>query len=168
MQDSQNSHEKVPNTSRSEMDEESPISRKQEGNYFNKICRNMSVGLILLLLLIMSVGYWNQNPLETTEWVKLVTPIKFDKVDFDFHVYCPISYTPNLPDGLKKAMPFLNQSYVVSAQMHEDENGNQSYYYCGLTRTWEGSCEEATFVCTKPGPAFDFHAEEEVFVTWIN
>ena len=80
-----------------------------------------------------------------------------------------MSYEPGIPQVMKDAFPFLSKTYLVSIQEHYHNNGsNQSYFYCGFARTWDGSCDNGQYICSKPGPAFDVKAFEEAIVIWRN
>ena len=46
---------------------------------------------------------------------------------------------------------------------------DQQFQYCSLARPWDGTCEnDADYVCSNPGPAFDLKTNEEVYVFWVN
>jgi hypothetical protein len=40
--------------------------------------------------------------------------------------------------------------------------------YCGVARRFNETCEQARFICSNPGPAFDVQSWEEITVLWIN
>ena len=124
--------------------------------------KNSTLYSIVIVIVLIAMGY-------VVYWRSQHSPIKYTQVEFDFHVYCPMSYEPGIPDSFKGKFPFLNQTYVVSIQEHyHDNNKDQSYYFCGLARTWDGSCKDAKYICSQPGPVFDVKAFEEVVVVWRN
>ena len=69
----------------------------------------------------------------------------------------------------------FERTYVINVRSVETTNPNnnqtvdQQFQYCGLARPWDGTCEEdAEYVCSNPGPAFDMKTDEEVYVFWAN
>lgn len=40
--------------------------------------------------------------------------------------------------------------------------------YCGLARLFNETCDQARFVCSNPGPAFDVPSYQDITVFWIN
>lgn len=52
-----------------------------------------------------------------------------------------------------------------------DLKEDQQIQFCGLTRPWNGSCEDAEsvrYTCSNPGPVFDLETDQEVYVLWVN
>ena len=117
-------------------------------------------------------------------------PILYNDVEFNFHVYCPLSYEPNLTRIVKPLWEYLpftlqslvndpkfNQTYVVNIRTVMTENLNadlkvdQQVQFCGLTRPWNATCADTEllrYTCSNPGPVFDLKTNEEAYVFWIN
>ncbi len=62
---------------------------------------------------------------------------------------------------------------VVSYIYNPADNTNTTQvqaglFYCGLTREWNGTCQNARFVCSSPGPLFYLPVGKEVTIAWVN
>jgi hypothetical protein len=127
-------------------------------------------GGLLALLLLVAVGYsvngyFNQGD-------NNFTPV----VAFQFDTYCAINNLRaynliNAELAAKGLSPLrfdysLNSYiYVVYVQANpsnaSDPNSEANLFYCGIARKWtETNCNNARFVCSTPGPMFDFKVRE--------
>ena len=163
VESSQNLKERGPNTSRSSDEDEAPIQEQRGQNILQKMSKNKKFSSVVITVVLavaaLVYNYRSSHP-----------PRIYTNVEFDFHVFCPAKYEPAVPDNAKNAIPFLDRVYVVSMQVHNNTNdtNDQSYFYCGLARTWDGSCYDAQYICSKPGPVFDLKAKEAIYVVWMN
>ena len=109
------------------------------------------------------------------------TPLTFTETAFSFDVYCPVSSKENLAQysslltnaqmGQIGSLNIQDDIYVVYIQARPTNITNNSpagLYYCGLARTWLGSCSNAQVVCSSPGPMFYMRANSPAYIVWVN
>ena len=116
--------------------------------------------LVLIFAMIIAQQRWETKP------------ELYEAKDFDFRVYCSMYYDDAIRDKFREKRDFLKDSYLVTIKdtLTTDKDGNQQQRltYCGLTRTWDGKCEDAKYVCSAPGPAFDVLKNVPIYVVWRN
>ena len=121
-------------------------------------------------------------------------PINFENVQFDFYVHCPVSYElkhlqenyalekikdnrfSTLRNLREKYKEKLNNTFVVRMEAKVELQTNESssekelrLKYCSFSRPWDGNCQQnATYVCSNPGPAFDVNENQNITVFWVN
>lgn len=143
-------------------------------NQTNKISQystKAGVGLATIILFIAIINGSNKSE----------TSIAFTNTPFKFQVYCPISSKQYLQQyanlvlnpqiaGLQDLN--LSDTFVVYMKAkRSDENDPKSdaqLHYCGLARSWEGTCDNAQFICSSPGPMFYLPVGQSVNIIWIN
>lgn len=109
------------------------------------------------------------------------TPLTFTETPFSFSVYCPVSSKGNLAQysslltnaqmGQIGSLNIQDDIYVLYVQARPTNitaNSPAGLYYCGLARTWLGSCADAKVVCSSPGPMFYMRAISPADIVWVN
>jgi hypothetical protein len=109
-----------------------------------------------------------------------LTPV----IAFQFDTYCPVNTASALAaiNGQLAAqgLPPLDFDYKINPDIYvvhtqarpanaSDPFSPAMLYYCGWAkRWWEGSCSNARYVCSAPGPMFYFAVKQEATIIWVN
>ena len=81
-------------------------------------------------------------------------------------------YDSAIKNKFREKKEILQTAYVITIKNHvvtnKDGKEEAKLTYCGLARTWDGSCDNAKYVCSAPGPAFDVLKDVPIYVVWRN